>query len=749
MKKKVQNPLMALLTASLLMVGSIAYGATYTAVASGNWSSAATWGGSAPPFNVTGADQINVGVGITVTMDQNVTLNNALADIDVAGTLTGASNVKLEVVTGNLTGAGNINASNVALDAAGTFNFTGSLTADTLTNAIVSLSNSAQVTVNSALELPSALSIMIGGSLTMGNNSNIDILGGSIAVVGGTLNLTSNYNVSYLRGAINTGAELTGNGLKNVTVNVGAGNNVALTGNLVVNDSLKFGSGALALNGNNLTVNGALSGSILLNGSMNSNLTINTAGGVAAAIMFNNGFQNINNLAINVGAGNAVKLGSSLAVAGTLTLTGGSKLDITGQTLVINGDLNGNGSLVVNGGSQLNIVTNNAITGNISLTGSDLGKFMLNIGNGNKATLATNLVVDTLSLQGGELALNSNSLVINAGIAANGNGMIASNGASNISVSSSASLKGSLAFDAAADTVNNLNVNVGGGGSLNLGSDLMVKGALAFTAGYVNVQSNNLTIGAAGSITGANSNAYVITGSNGYLTMQASVGNATMFAVGTGTGYFPASITLNAGSAVGKIGVNVSAGVYSAGVGGVKISDYEPMVNATWLFQNNIGNGLNANMQLYWQASAEVNGFIHTGDYISHYAAAWDMSDTMTAAFSGNLYSVTRANVVSMSPFAVFDQSTVPTGVGTVASASDGFQVYPNPTHEDLYINNPSISGVNTVYVEVYNTLGQVIAKTQYNNEMLVLPVTSLPPGTYLLRLYNDNMSVVKKFIKE
>src|ERR1700722_6682628 len=142
MKKRILNPLKALLfSAAFLMVGSVASATTYTAVVSGNWSSAATWGGSAAPVNITGADQVNIGVGVTVTMDQNITLNNALATISVMGTLTGNPYIKLNNMSGTLSGSGSINAANISLNATGFFSFSGSITADTLTNSIVGLSN--------------------------------------------------------------------------------------------------------------------------------------------------------------------------------------------------------------------------------------------------------------------------------------------------------------------------------------------------------------------------------------------------------------------------------------------------------------------------------------------------------------------------------------------------------------------------------------------------------------------------------
>lgn len=101
MKKHLLNPVKAglLLAASLLVCG-FASATTYTAVASGNWSNGATWGGSAPPFTLGATDQVNIGIGITVTMDNNVTLNGLLSAINVSGTLDAASNITLDVMSG-------------------------------------------------------------------------------------------------------------------------------------------------------------------------------------------------------------------------------------------------------------------------------------------------------------------------------------------------------------------------------------------------------------------------------------------------------------------------------------------------------------------------------------------------------------------------------------------------------------------------------------------------------------------------
>ncbi len=736
-----------LLFASFMLVCGISSATTYTAVASGNWTSAVTWGGSAPPTNLTSADQVNVGVGVNVTMDQNITLNNTLAMINVAGTLSSAAHIKLTVISGTLTGSGTITAAQIILNAAGSLTFIGSMTADTLVNTIASLTSAAQITVNNELALSGVITMGLGGSLKMGANSNITISGASIALSGGMLDLTANYNVDYTNMSAVTGLELSGSGLGKVTINVSGSNNVTLNSNLTTNDSLKFISGTLILNGNNLTVNGSLSGNIMISGSSSSNLTINTSGGISSAINFTSGFQNLNNLTINVGSGNSVKISSDLTIHGNLMFTNSGKLDISGAMLSIMGDVNGTGTLVVNSASKLAFIASSSITGNINISGSEIGKFTVNIGSGNSIKLGTDLTADTLNLTSGTLILNGNNLTVKADITAGGTGMIYSTLVSNISVSAATSVHGSLSFDAVWDTVNNLNLNIAGGGSLKLNSDLVLNGNLNFTAGYFDIGNSNLSLGVNSSVTGASTTSYVITSGSGNLTMYANLSGTTRFDVGT-TSYLPAEITLNSGSSTGTIGLNISSGVYSQGTSGVQISNSQAMVDATWLFQNNIGSGINANMKLSWTTAAEVNGFIHTDDYISHYSSFWDdIGDSMTAMVSGSLYSVTRANITSMSPFAVFDQQTIPTGINEATQAVGAIIIYPNPAYQNLYIKN-TFGTTQVINAEIYNAIGQMVSNYQFKNDVFTVPIDKLSTGTYIIKFYNDNMEVVKKFSK-
>ncbi len=736
-----------LILLAAVLGSNIASGATYTAVASGNWSSSATWGGSAPAFKLGIGDQVTIGAGLTVTMDSTITVNGLLAQISVNGTLTSAGN-SLILTSGTISGSGTISANNVMLSTGSTFSFSGSVTANAFTNSIASLSSSAVIMVNNTLTLTGIIDVTTGGSLTMGSNSSINVNGGSISLNGGTLGLSSSYAVNYTTSSTTAGMELSGSGLKNVTINVSASNMITLGGNVTLNDSLKLLSGGLMLNGYNLTLNGQVSGTGTLNGDANANLAINTSGGIASSITFASGYQLLNNFTLNVGSGKSVTLASALTVSGAMALSGGSNLNINGVVLNLNGGFSGTGSFVVNDKSSLAINGSASISAPISLSGSSVGNFALNVGNGNTVTLGDDMVVDTISLETGTLVLNSHNLSVNGNITASGSGMVFATSASNISITASNSTAGSLTFSYPGNAVNNFNVNIGAAGSVILGSDLVINGTLNLMGGHVNTGSSNLQIAASGSITGVNSNAYIITGTGGYLTMNATVSSTANFPVGTASYYSPASITLNTGSSTGTVGVNVSSGVYAQGTTGAMLSASQPMVNSTWLFQTSITSGLNADMTLTWSPAIEVNGFIHTGDYISHYVSgSWDdIGDSMTAsAVAGGMFSIQRTGVTSMSPFAVFDRSTV-TGIDDIVKNS-AFEIYPNPASENLYIKNRT-GNTGVLYVDIFNMLGQKVGAFTTTDTETSIPVDGLARGQYFIKLYNDNMIVVKKFVK-
>ncbi len=646
---------------------------SYRAVSSGNWSSpAATWDkGAVPPFTLTSRDEVNVDAGLIITMDNTVTLNAYSARLNLNGKLISLSN-SLIITSGSLSGSGTININNLILDSACNFSFLGLLVVNTLTDSIASLNSSALMEINNTLNLAGAIIIQPSGSLKMGINSAINIQGGSLAVNGGKLKLNNTYNVAYMAPSV-IGMELSGSGLKDVIIKMPATGHVVLSSDIKINNSLNIISGSLVLDGHTLTLNGQVTGSGTFSGDPDANFIINTPGSLFSGISFAPGYQSLHNFIINEDSGKAVTLASSLVVNGALELLNGSKLDIKGEALTLNGTYSGTGSFLVNSQSALAINGKTSITSPLVFSDGNIGNFTLNIGDKNSIVSGHNMIVDTLNLVTGTLILNGHNLSINADIVASGNGKIFSESPSSISVTSSSSTSGTLAFSNSGDTVNDFNVSIGSSGAVMLGSDIVITGILNLITGHINTASNNLQIASSGSILGANTNAYVITSEGGYLTRDAAISVTEGFPVGTATYYSPASITLNVGSSTGVIGVNVMPGVYSQATNGTLLSASQPVVNSTWSFQTNITSGLNADMQLFWPAAIESNGFTKTGDFISHYeAGSWDNvgSSSNTYQVAGG-FGILRKGITSMSHFAVFDKKTIG-GLNEIAAKERG-----------------------------------------------------------------------------
>lgn len=655
----------------LFAISNIARSATFTAIASGDWSSTATWGVTAPSFSNT-MDQIIIPTGIMVNLDNNVTLNGALAQLTVNGTLNTSTSSSLIVTSGTISGTGLININNATFGSGAVIFFTGNFTANTMTTAS-SLQVPAKVLVNQVITVSSGIfSIQSTGTFTTGSNATIVLAGGQIINNGGVINLTANYNVSYTSGTSIVGLELSGTGLKNLTIDVQSGNTIILTNDVTINGTLSLTSGTLSIGNNNLTIKGdiAASGTGIIKSNSSSNITIINTTGITGTLNFGNSTSVVNNFILDIGSANQAKISGAIKVNGTLTLTSGT-LNLTSADLDIAGD-----------------------------------------------------------------------------IALTGNGKIASTSTSNITISSNADLSGTLTFQSGNNTVNNFSVNIGGGGSVRIKSDLIVQGNLNFSNGKLNIGANKLTILAGGSITGAGSSSYIVVSDSGKVSIALTAGAAaTKFPIGTAISFFPADITLNSGSTSGRIDVGVNSKVYASGTTGFILSTTQHVVDATWHVSADFTTNMNMMMKVSWPTSAEVNGFVRTAAYISHYTnAQWDaVAVTSAAAAGAGMYSMTRANITTLSPFAVFDQSTT-TGVNTYRQPETTFDIYPNPATKNVYINTRG--GVQSpIQITIFNMKGQVLNSFKLEHDEQKIDISKLEKGYYYIQMESGNEKVTKKLI--
>jgi hypothetical protein len=273
----------ALLTL-IIMVGTglTSMATTYTATTSGNWSSTTTWGGTAPGFSITGADAIVIPLGVAITLDNNLTINNASATLAVAGTLTGTTTMSL--TSGTLSGAGAVTLNSLIVGTGGLITSVGAISVSQFANSQATLALGTVVNVTNTLALNAGVvQLNTGGAINLANNATINMAGGSYSVVTGLLTLAGNYNVSYTGSATAVGLETTLLGLQNVSVTLPtATSQLTLAANLSVAGTLTLTQGVLNLNGNSLTLNGGINtastGSIL--GNVASSIVVNGTGSV-------------------------------------------------------------------------------------------------------------------------------------------------------------------------------------------------------------------------------------------------------------------------------------------------------------------------------------------------------------------------------------------------------------------------------------------------------------------------------------
>ena len=76
---------------------------------------------------------------------------------------------------------------------------------------------------------------------------------------------------------------------------------------------------------------------------------------------------------------------------------------------------------------------------------------------------------------------------------------------------------------------------------------------------------------------------------------------------------------------------------------------------------------------------------------------------------------------------------------------SNQIKVYPNPTKDNLTIETNSTKEQR---IEIVNLIGQTVYTTIINKKAIV-NTSSFPSGVYILKLYTDKETVVRKFVKE
>lgn len=121
---------------------------------------------------------------------------------------------------------------------------------------------------------------------------------------------------------------------------------------------------------------------------------------------------------------------------------------------------------------------------------------------------------------------------------------------------------------------------------------------------------------------------------------------------------------------------------------------------------------------------------------------------TVVSPTTSTVYTVTGTSPAGCTGFTLVPITVnVCTGVESVTK-NNSINVYPNPNNGEFTVNASSLTAVNTI--EIYNSLGALIHKTEIKDAVTKINVQEFPSGIYHIRLMSGNKQVYKnKIIKE
>jgi len=748
------------LVAALLVTGWT-NAATYTAVTSGAWSSATTWGGVAPGTSIGTFDNVVINAGVTVTLDNDVEFSGLLTSLQVNGTLE-SSDYLLDINNGVLSGNGTLNLENLRFGTGGTMTFTGTSSIDKLWSSSIAFDLVGHLDVNDSLFLDGGtFNLASGGALAFMSGSVVRIDDGALTISSGVLTNTNNYSVVYVGSDKNAGLELAGNGLTDVWVDLDDNNqSLSIVGNMTIHGTLHHNHGTIDLNGGSLTLMGdyhAMGGAEFM-GSASSDLTIMHGSSLSNSLMFDGAGDELHNLTINISGSNGnVNLGSSLSIAGSLnledgnfTVTSGTLTMETGSEIVIEDGhlMNTGGFFDGNNAYSVTYQSSGSLSSGLELTGSGLSDLHIDMEHDADSVeiMNTITVYGDLDLENGGMAMNGYDLTLAGSLSTSTGGWFSGDDESDLTFNTNTLLGDTVWFHATNNHFGTITINSSDASDLMVGNNLHVEN-INMSSGGMHIWDNEIWVNSTGTISGADEDRYITIDGNGSLVMNVQVSAPyVMYPVGTDHGYSPVGLQQNSGTA-GYFKVSAMNGVWSNGTSGTNWAINQNMVDRTWDIHSVNGGSLNLNLRTLWSSDFEANDFDRTNAYIMHYTSgSWDsQSQTGSAAVAvGTMFQLERQNITSLSPFAVRDAGVMEGDENTVVAA----EMYPNPVHDQL---NTVITLDEATTAEVVDATGNVLHTENINGTGTVshkMDFSTYPNGVYFVKYTNSKGTSAYRIVK-
>ena len=268
---------------------------------------------------------------------------------------------------------------------------------------------------------------------------------------------------------------------------------------------------------------------------------------------------------------------------------------------------------------------------------------------------------------------------------------------------------------------------------LLLQSPFNVTGSLFLTNGKLDIAAFNLDM-QANPIVGGSAVSYIKTSSTG--TLNRTVGNTSVdFPVGQ-SAYNPAQLS-NAGTS-DNFSVRVVDNVTNDGTA-VGATTSEPVVDRTWMINETILGGSDANIRLFWNgAGEEINGFVAANAFMAQYVSSASLWDNL----GGNLgtSSMESLNNNSFSAFTISSSgSFAPLAVNDVSMNECSMSTYPNPSNGGFSMKVDGLTRFGNTILNIQDVNGRLIHSLDVNllnsTTIVDFPNLTLLPGVYYLQL--------------
>lgn len=734
----------------------------FTAVQSGPWSDANTWGGVGPGSTVTNQDII-IPSGITVDLDIDVTFNGTLNSFWVTGLINGSMTNEIRLEAGTITGTGTIYARKLTLAGPTAFySFTGTLHIEVLRNEGTIANLTSMVVVHDTLDLEAgAITLGGGADLQLLLNSNVRVNNGVLVNSGGIFTTGYLYDVWYFGGTKTSGEELNSGFVRDIhlvlnnnTMKVSFGTNVSVMGILYMI------TGHIDFNGKQLTLYGDLAanpGSVFESSGTSVLVVTGWGGTFSSGLKFTAG-SSLDKLTID--RNYVVDLESSLMITGNLTLIEGhltvdsaSTISMGSGSVIkrIQGDLTVNGTFDGTQQYDVQYLGDSLITG-IELSGPGFNSLLINLWNTYyRVFLTQDLVIPgDFVLSRGQLYLDTNRVEFQGTFTQDSAAEIWGSLDAELVMSMAVTSNDTLYMRPQAYPLKQITIDLPPGNMLTLGANLFTKKVI-FLSGKLNVGNSFLKVGGTTpTIIGANDTNYVVITSGGSLVMYVWTNYPYLvFPIGTPTEYSPISIRQTGSSLYnGYFITRVRDGVWTNGGTGTDVSTSQSVVNKSWYIQADSGTLFNMDIVCGWQTTSEVNGFDRQNCFIkNYYNNAWDSYPSSAAVpGSSNTYTVERLGLSNTGYFVVVDNNSP---LNVEETTPEGFALYPNPANDQLNIqvNNPD----NSVFrYELFDATGRLIMVEQNGNSKNNFDLSSYEGGSYILHITNLTTGevITRKVIK-